>query len=67
MNAERHPEHTISIDFIGTDIAEIESYRNRYTVKCSCGGMGRGHASKNMGAVDRAITAHLKDVGLDRN
>lgn len=67
MNADRHPEHTITVEFIGTDIAEMESLRNRYTVTCSCKRMGGSGVSRGMQATDRKVTEHLAKVGLNKN
>lgn len=67
MNAERHLDHQINIEFIGTDIDLAPERRNRYSVKCSCNGIERGgYDSLSMATADAKITQHLKDVGLDK-
>jgi hypothetical protein len=55
--------HTVAIDFIGTDIENPPSHRNRYGIKCTCGDLDES-ASLDMLSADRRISQHLADVGL---
>lgn len=57
-------KHTITVDFIGTDIDNPPSHRNRYGVKCSCGQLPGETDSVDMLTADQRVTKHLESVGL---